>query len=49
MLTEELLARAAAKVGLTPASFVVTRLDRAGTQIAIDPDHPFPKNHRAPS
>jgi beta-lactamase class A len=41
MLTEELLAEAAGKAGLSPASFVVTRLDRAGTQIAVDPDHPF--------
>jgi beta-lactamase class A len=41
MLTEELLAAAGAKVGLAPASFVVTRLDRSGTQLAIDADHPF--------
>jgi beta-lactamase class A len=41
MLTEELLAEAAAKVGLAPASFVVTRLDRAGAQLAVDADHPF--------
>ena len=41
MLTEDLLAQAAAKVGLAPASFIVTRLDRAGTQLAVDPDHPF--------
>jgi len=41
MLTEDLLAGAAAKVGLAPASFVITRLDRAGAQLAIDADHPF--------
>jgi beta-lactamase class A len=41
MLTEELVLQAAARVGLAPASFVVTRLDRAGQQIAIDADHPF--------
>ncbi len=41
MLTEDLLLEAAAKVGLSPASFVVARLDSAGTQIAVDPNHPF--------
>jgi len=41
MLTAELLVEAAAKVGMTPASFVVTRLDRPDPHIAIDADHPF--------
>ncbi len=41
MLTAERLVETAARVGLTPASFVVTQLDRAGTRIAVDPDHPF--------
>lgn len=41
MLTEGLLKQAAAKAGLAPASLVVTRLDRPGPRLAIEPDRPF--------
>ena len=41
VLTEELLLKAAGDVGLTPASFVITRLDRPGERISVQPDHYF--------
>lgn len=41
MLTQDALLAAARNVGLTPAAFVVTRLDRAGERIALDADRYF--------
>ncbi len=41
MLTEELVLQAAARVGLTPASFVIMRLDRPDVRIAVEATHYF--------
>lgn len=41
MLTEEMLARLAGEAGLVPMATVLTRLDRPGLRLAVDPEAGF--------